>query len=65
MCLMRKTKTKDVNCNAYFFGSQRIIQQMLLIVALLCVPVLLLGTPIYEKVVNKKKKVRAQVSDLF
>lgn len=65
MCLMRETKTPDPNCNAYFFGPQHLIQQVLLIVALLCVPLLLLGTPLYENIANKKKKRRAQVCDLF
>lgn len=65
MCLMRETKTQDKNCNAYFFGAQHTIQQVLLLVALLCVPVLLLGTPIYEMVANKKKKIKAEVSARF
>ncbi|XP_026314352.1 V-type proton ATPase 116 kDa subunit a-like [Hyposmocoma kahamanoa] len=65
MCLMRETKSQDPNCNAYFFPMQHLIQQILLLVALFCVPVLLLGTPIFTIITNPKKRVEALVSYLF
>lgn len=62
MVLLSETKALDPNCDAYMFANQRTIQMALVLVAVLCVPVLLLGTPMYLVQRNKKKRNEALVS---
>ncbi|XP_022832864.1 V-type proton ATPase 116 kDa subunit a-like [Spodoptera litura] len=63
MVLMSETKPANEGCKeGYIFPSQRTFQMSLVFAALLCVPILLLGTPIYKIVTNKKKKVVAMAA---
>ena len=45
-----------------FYSGQQVLQTILLVIAILCVPWMLLGKPIYRIVMNKR---RANVSQLF
>jgi len=42
-----------MECNEYMFDAQPTVQLMFLLVALLCIPVLLLGKPLYIKYAQK------------
>ncbi|CAH0703424.1 unnamed protein product [Spodoptera exigua] len=60
MVLMSETKPANEGCKeSYMFENQRLLQTCLVFAALLCVPVLLLGTPIYKLTTNKKKRIKA------
>ncbi|KAL0852234.1 hypothetical protein ABMA28_000452 [Loxostege sticticalis] len=56
MCLLSKSKPVEDECLAYMFSYQREIQIGLIVVAVLCVPVLLFGTPVYLVYRNKRKR---------
>ena len=43
-------------CSEYMFPGQHILQIILVVLAILCIPVLLLGKPIYFLVVQRRKK---------
>ncbi|KOB77297.1 V-type proton ATPase subunit a [Operophtera brumata] len=51
-----KSSTAIPNCDAYMFSGQETIQRVLVSVFLACIPVLLLGKPIYLNNKNKKKR---------
>ena len=53
MVLMKETPV-PAECDAYMYSGQKALQRLLLIVALLCVPVMLLGKPIYIMRQHKK-----------
>uniref|UniRef100_A0A2H1VTT6 V-type proton ATPase subunit a n=1 Tax=Spodoptera frugiperda TaxID=7108 RepID=A0A2H1VTT6_SPOFR len=60
MVLMSETKPANEGCKeGYIFPKQRMFQTSLVFAALLCVPILLFGTPLYKLKTNKKKKVAA------
>ncbi|KAJ8737108.1 hypothetical protein PYW07_000379 [Mythimna separata] len=66
MVLMSETKPANEGCQiAYMFPSQRLVQIILVLTAVACVPVLLLGTPIYKLVHMRKmrKKAVAKLND--
>lgn len=66
MVLMSETKPANEGCKeSYMFSCQRILQMCLVFIALLCVPILLLGTPIYKMRQTKKKKKQALVRFIF
>ena len=55
MVLMKYDKEPLPGCETvYMFGGQEGLQKFLVIFAVLCVPVLLLGKPIYLKMQMKK-----------
>uniref|UniRef100_A0A2A4JNX8 V-type proton ATPase subunit a n=1 Tax=Heliothis virescens TaxID=7102 RepID=A0A2A4JNX8_HELVI len=57
MVLLTETKPAVDGCKeAYMFDNQRMIQMALLFTALACVPILLLGTPLYKIKQNKNKR---------
>lgn len=62
MCFMKKSIPQDKHCNAYFFEKHRMVQQILLLIALWCVPLILLGMPLYATVVYPRKRLIAEVS---
>lgn len=63
MALFSETKPVEDNCTlGYMFQGQRIVQMILICVALLMVPILLFGTPVYKLKINKKKREIAVVS---
>ncbi|XP_075991369.1 V-type proton ATPase 116 kDa subunit a 1-like [Anticarsia gemmatalis] len=60
MALCSETQPVEENCKlAYMFDNQRTIQMALLAVALLMVPILLLGSPLYKNRLNQKKRKEA------
>ncbi|XP_041987017.1 V-type proton ATPase 116 kDa subunit a-like isoform X1 [Aricia agestis] len=61
MLLLSTTKPVDDGCDAYIFPSQPLVQNILLFVSLLCVPIMLFGPPIYLSRVYKKKREEALV----
>lgn len=52
----------DPPSSATFYTGQRAIQTILIILAVLCIPWMLLGKPVYRIVMNKR---RANVSIFF
>ncbi|XP_045542056.1 V-type proton ATPase 116 kDa subunit a1 [Papilio machaon] len=56
MALFTTSKPVDKDCDAYMFESQQSLQKFLLIIALLCVPILFFGTPLYIYVKNQSKR---------
>ncbi|XP_052752559.1 V-type proton ATPase 116 kDa subunit a 1-like [Galleria mellonella] len=56
MVLLSTTKPVEEDCEAYMFKSQQTVQKILLVIALLCVPVMLFGQPIYLYTFNKRKR---------
>lgn len=66
MFLWTKTKPVGANCDAYMFNKQELVQKILMIIAISCIPLLLLGTPVYLYCTNKKKTQKPDVCyDLF
>ncbi|CAB3225208.1 unnamed protein product [Arctia plantaginis] len=60
MALFSETKPVEENCKlAYMFEGQRTVQMFLICVALMMVPILLFGTPLYKLKTNKKKREKA------
>lgn len=51
-------------CNEYMFEAQASIQRVFVLVALCCIPVMLLGKPLYLLAAGKKKK-EAKVTKKF
>lgn len=62
MFLLSESKPTASGCDAYMYPGQRMVQTVLLIVALLCVPILLFGAPLAKKNEHKKKNQELQVS---
>ncbi|XP_060527262.1 V-type proton ATPase 116 kDa subunit a1-like isoform X2 [Cylas formicarius] len=58
MMLFKQPDATDP-CEKYMYPSQEIIQKMFIFVALICIPFLLLGTPLYE-MQKRKRSHRAQ-----
>ncbi|XP_025831982.1 V-type proton ATPase 116 kDa subunit a isoform X2 [Agrilus planipennis] len=52
-----KESEVDEGCDMYMFDFQPTFQMILVFVALICIPVMLLGTPLYTLYKNKNKKV--------
>lgn len=52
--MLFKHNTPQQGCEEYMFQGQEQLQLMLVMVALVCVPILLLGKPIHEMCVRKK-----------
>lgn len=48
MVLLKNPDPPEIGCDAWLYGGQDIIQKILLFIALLCVPILLLGHPLHE-----------------
>ncbi|XP_026727864.1 V-type proton ATPase 116 kDa subunit a-like [Trichoplusia ni] len=57
MALLSETKPASEGCKfGYMFAEQRFVQNILLLVSVMCVPLLLFGTPIYKNRLYKTKK---------
>ncbi|XP_066245233.1 V-type proton ATPase 116 kDa subunit a 1-like [Euwallacea similis] len=54
MMLFKKSEI-DSSCHPYMFDGQEILQHIFVILALLCIPWMLLGVPLYEIAKRKKK----------
>ncbi|CAK1588242.1 unnamed protein product [Parnassius mnemosyne] len=59
MMLLSTSKPVGSDCDAYMFPGQQTVQKALLFIALLCVPILFFGTPLYVYTINKKEKDKA------
>ncbi|KAM3968406.1 LOW QUALITY PROTEIN: V-type proton ATPase 116 kDa subunit a 1 [Aphomia sociella] len=59
MVLMSTTKPIEEDCEAYMFKSQETVQTVLLVIAVLCVPIMLFGPPVY---LHRQNKMNRQVS---
>jgi hypothetical protein len=55
--------SKTPQSSLTFYSHQKVIQMALLFIAVLCIPWLLLGKPIYIIIQNKKKQ--KNVNDIF
>lgn len=53
---MKTTQPVNDGCDPYMFKGQKVFQTVLLMIALCCVPVLLMGTPLYVNKQNKKMR---------
>ncbi|CAK1554133.1 unnamed protein product [Leptosia nina] len=60
MALGATSKPVEDDCDAYMFEGQELVQRLLVVFSLLCVPILLFGTPVYLNRYNKKMKQIAQ-----
>ncbi|RVE45057.1 hypothetical protein evm_010291 [Chilo suppressalis] len=56
MFLMVETKPVGEGCDAYLFEGQRMVQMALVFIALICMPVLLFGTPLYLMNYHSKRR---------
>ncbi|XP_050293276.1 V-type proton ATPase 116 kDa subunit a 1-like [Anthonomus grandis grandis] len=54
MMLFKAADEKE-NCNQYLFEGQEMLQHVLVVLALVCIPWMLLGAPLYENFAKKKK----------
>lgn len=61
MVLLSTTKPVEEDCDAYMFSGQERFQRMLVVIAVICVPILLFGSPVYLHRSYKKKKEEALV----
>ncbi|CAH0716454.1 unnamed protein product, partial [Brenthis ino] len=59
MVLLSTTKPVEEDCEAYMFSGQERFQRMLVVIAVICVPILLFGSPVYLHRSYKKKKEEA------
>ncbi|XP_038216467.1 V-type proton ATPase 116 kDa subunit a1-like [Zerene cesonia] len=59
MVLISTSKPVEEECDAYMFEGQEGFQRMLVIISLLCVPIILFGSPVYLNNINKKKREEA------
>lgn len=66
MMLMQSTDPSD-DCEAYMFSGQRVMQMFLVGLAVVCIPWMLLGKPLYILAGRKKqtRRVRIELHDLF
>ncbi|CAG9773112.1 unnamed protein product [Ceutorhynchus assimilis] len=55
MMLFKKSEYEPP-CEKYMFGGQEMLQHVLVILALVCIPWMLLGVPLYEMMKRKKNK---------
>jgi V-type H+-transporting ATPase subunit a len=55
MMLFKSSPPEGEGCQEFMFDGQDIVQQVFVIISLLCIPVLLLGTPIYILCCAKNK----------
>ncbi|XP_004520971.1 V-type proton ATPase 116 kDa subunit a [Ceratitis capitata] len=62
MMLFGHTEPKD-GCEEYMFEGQRVLQIAFVVLAVLCIPWMLLGTPLYEKLKRNKRAI-AQNGDI-
>ncbi|XP_047524938.1 V-type proton ATPase 116 kDa subunit a 1-like isoform X1 [Pieris napi] len=59
MVLASTSKPVEEDCDAYMFEGQEGLQSILVLVSLVCVPILLFGSPVYLNRYNKKRKEEA------
>ncbi|CAH4038923.1 unnamed protein product [Pieris brassicae] len=59
MVLGSTSKPVEDDCDAYMFEGQEGLQSILVLVSLLCVPILLFGSPVYLNRYNRKMKEEA------
>lgn len=59
MMLFKKSEIEKP-CDAYMYSGQQSMQKVLLIMALICIPWMLLGAPLYEILFRRKPKVNIQ-----
>lgn len=65
MVLLSTTKPVEEDCDAYMFASQEKLQRLLVVIAVICVPIILFGTPVYLNKIYKKKKEEALVRTIY
>lgn len=53
--MLFKASELEAPCDKYMFNGQEMIQHVFVIVALICIPWMLLGVPLYEMMARKKK----------
>ena len=53
--MLFKEEEQKPGCEVYMFEGQQLLQQILVYLSLLCIPVLLLGKPLYVKFTRKAK----------
>lgn len=58
--MLFKNQEPPEGCNEYMFEFQPTLQQILVFVSLICVPIMLLGKPLY--ILSTKKKHKPKVS---
>jgi hypothetical protein len=56
MMLFKSSPATGVGCQEFMFEGQDLIQYVFVVVALLCIPILLLGKPIYLLCCGRSKK---------
>ncbi|XP_026499484.2 V-type proton ATPase 116 kDa subunit a 1-like [Vanessa tameamea] len=56
MVLLSTSKPVEDDCDAYMFESQEKLQRLLVTIGVICVPIILFGTPVYLHKIYKKKK---------
>lgn len=54
--MLFSSDTPEPGCNEFMFEGQGEIQRAFVLVALCCIPVMLLGKPLYLLIASKKKK---------
>lgn len=59
--MLFKNRDPEKDCDEYMFESQGDVQRILVLLALLCIPYMLLGKPIYI-MVNRKKTQKPQIN---
>lgn len=59
--MLFKSQTPEEGCEEYMFDGQDIVQKILVFVALICIPVMLLGKPLYVQC-RKKNRVHKPVN---
>lgn len=65
MMLFKKSEIEKP-CDAYMYSGQQSVQKVLLVMALICIPWMLLGAPLYEILFRRKPKVNIrQVTNLL
>ncbi|XP_066145172.1 V-type proton ATPase 116 kDa subunit a 1-like [Euwallacea fornicatus] len=62
MILFKASEHVD-GCNPYMFEGQEVLQHVFVVLAVLCIPWMLLGVPLYEMTVRKKKNVAVYQND--
>uniref|UniRef100_A0AAR5PSG6 V-type proton ATPase subunit a n=1 Tax=Dendroctonus ponderosae TaxID=77166 RepID=A0AAR5PSG6_DENPD len=53
--MLFKAPTSNVPCEDYMYGGQQTLQRILVVLAVVCIPWMLLGVPIHEIMSRKKK----------
>lgn len=55
----------DPPSSAIFYSGQKVLQTILIVIAVLCIPWMLLGKPVYRIVMNKRRANVSQNKGLF